>query len=291
MLTDTDADANSLSEAGHLTDAGHPASTARAALIDLDGTVHARGALLPGSTEAIAQLRAQGVRLRFLTNTDSKPPAAILAELTALGLDITADELFTPVAAARLMLATAGASALLVVSAAVRPALAEFAGDPTSTGDATPTHVVVGDCRDVLNYRLLDSAFRAVRAGAELVALQRGRYFKRADGDHLDTGAVVAALEYATDTRARLVGKPSPDFFGLAVRSVGCAPERCVVVGDDATTDVAGGRAIGARTVQVRTGKYADQQDQQAQDGLPQADDVIDSLANLPDLLATWEAG
>ncbi|MEV0174406.1 TIGR01458 family HAD-type hydrolase [Streptomyces sp. NPDC050803] len=249
----------------------------RAALIDLDGTVHARGALLPGAAEAIAELRAQGVRLRFLTNTDSKPPAAILTELADLGLDIDPAELFTPVAAARLVLASAGATALLVVSDAVRGALADFAGD------ATATHVVVGDCRDVLDYPLLDSAFRAVRAGAELVALQRGRYFKRADGDHLDTGAIVAALEYGTETRARLVGKPSPDFFGLAVRSAGCAPERCVVVGDDATTDVAGGRAIGARTVQVRTGKYADQQ---SRAGLPEADHVIDSLAGLPALLA-----
>jgi HAD superfamily hydrolase (TIGR01458 family) len=249
----------------------------RAALIDLDGTVHARGALLPGAVQAIAELRERGVRLRFLTNTDSKPPTSILADLADLGLDIDAAELFTPVAAARLVLEAAGATALLVVSDTVRGALADFAGD------TAPTHVVVGDCRDVLDYPLLDSAFRAVRAGAELVALQRGRYFKRADGDHLDTGAVVAALEYATDTRARLIGKPSPDFFGLAMSSAGCAPERCVVVGDDATTDVAGGRAVGARTVQVRTGKYTDQR---TQTGLPEADHVIDSLADLPELLA-----
>ncbi|WP_055480128.1 TIGR01458 family HAD-type hydrolase [Sphaerimonospora mesophila] len=249
----------------------------RAVLIDLDGTVHARGQLLPQAVEAIGELRAQGLRLRFLTNTDSKPPAAILADLAGIGLDIDAAELFTPVAAARLVLAASDASALLVVSDAVRPVLADF------TSDRPPTHVVVGDCRDVLDYPLLDCAFRALRAGAELIALQRGRYFKRADGDHLDTGAVVAALEYATRTRARLVGKPSPSFFDLAVRSVGCLPELCVVVGDDAATDIAGGRAIGARTVQVRTGKYADQR---AESGLPQPDDVIDGIADLPALLA-----
>jgi ribonucleotide monophosphatase NagD (HAD superfamily) len=55
------------------------------------------------------------------------------------------------------------------------------------------------------------------------------------------------------------------------------------VVGDDATTDVAGGRAAGAATVQVRTGKYADQ----ARTGPgEQADVTVDSVADLPALVA-----
>ncbi len=254
-----------------------------AVLLDLDGTVHARGALLPGAAEAVDALRARGVRLRFLTDTDSQPPEAILAELAALGLTVDADELFTPVAAARLLLAADDARALLMVSAAVRPALAAFAAE---RGQDKPSHVVVGDCRDVLGYPLLDAAFRALRDGAELIALQRGRYFKRADGDHLDTGAIVAALEFAADTTARVVGKPSAEFFALAMRSAGCEAARCVVVGDDATTDIAGGRAIGARTVQVRTGKYADQRAVRAAGGAARADDVIDSIVDLPGLLA-----
>ncbi|MFF8642024.1 HAD hydrolase-like protein [Streptomyces sp. NPDC015345] len=250
---------------------------ARGALIDLDGTVHARGALLPGAAGAIDELRAQGVRLRFLTNTDSKTPETIRAELAALGLRVAASELFTPVAAAELLLAAEDADPFLVVGEEVGPVLAKFVrGGP-------PTHVVVGDCRDVLDYPLLDAAFRALRAGAGLIALQRGRYFKRADGDHLDTGAVVAALEYAAGTSARLVGKPSTDFFALALRSAGCEAAQCVVVGDDATTDIAGGLAIGARTVQVRSGKYADQR--AAGEG-PRAHDVIDGIADLPALLA-----
>ncbi|WP_239088918.1 hypothetical protein [Micromonospora gifhornensis] len=61
---------------------------------------------------------------------------------------------------------------------------------PTVAAVGPYTHVLVGDCRETLDYPALDEAFRAVRAGAELVALQRGRYFKRADGDHVDTGAV-----------------------------------------------------------------------------------------------------
>lgn len=249
----------------------------RTVLVDLDGTIYSRGRLIPGAVEAVAALRARGVAMRFLTNIDSRTPAELLVELREWGLEVLPDELFTPVVAAVLYLSRiADPRVYTLVSNSLQPAFERF------RGNGLPTHVVVGDCRDVLTYQLLDGAFRAVRAGAELVALQRGRYFLREDGDHLDTGAIVASLEYATGMRARLLGKPSLDFFNLAIASAGVAALDTVVVGDDSTTDIAGGKAANLRTVQVRTGKYADQ----AREGnLIPADHVIDSIADLPALL------
>jgi HAD superfamily hydrolase (TIGR01458 family) len=253
-----------------------------AVLLDLEGTLFANGAALPGAAEALAALRASGARLRFLTNIDSRPPAAVAAEVAGYGLEVGGDELFTPVTAARTLFAgTPGARVLPLVSAALR---AEFAGLEQR---GPYTHVLLGDCRDVLDYPALDGAFRALRAGAVLVATQRGRYFRRPDGDHLDTGALVVGLEYAAGTGAVVLGKPSTDFFALAARSLGVGVAECVVVGDDATTDVEGGRAAGARTVQVRTGKYAAQH---AEGLTGKADVTIDSVGDLPALLAagTW---
>jgi len=245
-------------------------------LLDLEGTLYAKGEPIPGATAAVAALREQGHVLRFLTNTDSKPLVRVAADLEGFGLRIRQEELFTPVVAAQRLLEAAGGNAYLVVAEALRTEFKAVACAPC-------THVLVGDCRDTLDYSLLDGAFRALRAGAQLVALQRGRYFKRADGDHLDTGAVVAALEYAAGCQAVVVGKPSAEFFTLAADSAGTPVTGCVVVGDDATTDIAGGRAAGAVTVQVRTGKFADQQAEGLTGG---ASHTIDSIVDLPDLLA-----
>ncbi|GAA3954638.1 TIGR01458 family HAD-type hydrolase [Actinomadura viridis] len=247
----------------------------RAVLLDLEGTLYAQGAPVAGAAEAVGALRSRGLALRFLTNTDSKPGARIVEELAGFGLDIPLEELFTPVVAAKALF-TSGSRVYLMVAEALTDEFAGVAAEPPYT------HVLVGDCRETLDYALLDGAFRALRGGAELVALQRGRYFKRADGDHLDTGAVVAALEYAAGCTARVVGKPSPDFFRLAARSAGVDVAECVVVGDDVTTDVAGGRAAGAVTVRVRTGKYADQR---AEGLAGAADHTVDSVADLPDLI------
>jgi HAD superfamily hydrolase (TIGR01458 family) len=248
-------------------------------LLDLDGTLYASGQAIPGAAEAIGSLRKADLRLRFFTNTDSKTVDQVLAGLDSYRLGVAGEELFTPVVAAtQYLAASAGAKVLALVSSALSETFERFAA-----GDGAHTHVLVGDCRDRLDYRALDAAFRAVRSGAELLAMQRGRYFKAADGDHLDTGAIVAALEYATGRTARVLGKPSPDFLALAAASAGAAADEVVVVGDDATTDIAMARAAGALAIQVRTGKFSDQ----AGEGLTShADYVLDSVADLPELLS-----
>jgi HAD superfamily hydrolase (TIGR01458 family) len=247
-----------------------------AVLLDLDGTLYAGEEAVPGAADTLTALRDRGTTLRFLTNTDSRPPEAVLEELAEYGFDIAPDELFTPIVAAEQLLEGLPEVRLhTMVAPAVRSHFARFGG-------AAPyTHVLIGDCREALDYAALDAAFRALRGGAELVALQRGRYYKRADGDHVDAGAVVAGLEYAADLEATVVGKPSGDFFALCLRSADATAEDSIVVGDDVSTDIAGGRAAGLRTVLVRTGKYADAPDGADDD----ADHVIDSVADLPGLL------
>lgn len=249
----------------------------RAVLLDLEGTLYAREQPLEGAAEALTGLRDLGVGLRFLTNSDSRTPGQVHAGLAKYGLNVRQEELFTPVVAARQLLSAQETRVYALVSSALRPAIPHLVAEPPYT------HVLIGDCRDALDYAALDGAFRAVRAGARLLALQRGRYFKRTDGDHIDTGAVVAAVEYAAATTARVLGKPSTDFFALAAESLGVDAGDCLVVGDDATTDIAGGNAAGMRTVQVRTGKYADQ----LAEGLTgAAHHELDSVAGLPDLVA-----
>ncbi|MEN3584895.1 HAD hydrolase-like protein [Streptomyces sp. ZYX-F-203] len=251
----------------------------RAVLLDLEGTLYARGAVIDGAVEAVAALRELGVGLRFLTNTDSRTSRHVRGELAAYGLKVAEEELFTPVVAAGRLLTAAGARTYPLVSRELRAAL------PTLVDEPPYSHLLIGDCRDTLDYAALDGAFRAVRDGAALLALQTGRYFKRADGDHLDTGAVVAAVMYAAGTRARVLGKPATDFFELAAGSLDVPVTACVVVGDDATTDIAGGRAAGLRTVQVRTGKYADQK---AEGLTGQASHELESVAELPGLIREW---
>lgn len=250
----------------------------KALLIDINGTLEFKESAIPRGPEAVETLRRAGLALRFVTNTDSIPPARVAERMRAMGYDIDPAEIISPVSAVlKYLEARPGAECLLLVSAALDCEFGKVKRNETS-----PTFVVVGDCRDRVSYDLLDRAFRCVLNGAEIVALNMGRYFYRADGIHLDTGGFVKLLEYASGVTARVIGKPSREFYELALADVGLPAGEVAIVGDELGTDIAGARAVGAKAVLVRTGKGADQDVAGAS---IQPDLVLDSVAGLPDSL------
>jgi HAD superfamily hydrolase (TIGR01458 family) len=247
-------------------------------LLDLDGTLYVGSQVVPDAPETVRWLRNQGLTVRFCTNTDSIVPAALADRLARLGFEASEDELVTPVAvAARLFESAPEARVLAVAAGGVRQLLAGCLAGP---GDRV-THVLVADPSYGATYDDLDAAFRALRDGAELVATQVNRIARRDDGEHLDTGGWVRLLEYATGQSARVLGKPSPEFFTAPLDALGRRPQTAVVVGDDLAADVGGGQAIGAATVLVRSGKG----DRPQPGAEAEPDAVVDSVADLPGLL------
>jgi HAD superfamily hydrolase (TIGR01458 family) len=247
-------------------------------LLDLDGTLYVGSQVVPGAPEAVRWLRDQGLTVRFTTNTDSITPAALAERLARLGFQTSEDELVTPIAvAARLFTSADDARVLAVAADGVRRLLAGRLAGPGEPA----THVLVADPSYGATYQDVDAAFRALRAGAELVATQVNRIARRDDGEHLDTGGWVRLLEYATGRSARVLGKPSPEFLLAPLEALDRGPETALVVGDDLAADVGGGREVGAATVLVRSGKG----DRPQPGPEVEPDAVINSVADLPRLL------
>ena len=246
-------------------------------LLDLDGTLYVGSRVVEGAPEAVRRLRERGLAVRFCTNTDSVTPGELVERLAGRGFEVGEDELVTPVAVAVQMLGSDPRARVLAVAAdGVRELLGERLAGP---GEAV-THVLVADPSYGAAYGDLDAAFRAVRDGAELLATQVNRVAVRDDGEHLDTGGWVRLLEYATGATARVLGKPSAAFFTAPLEALGREAATALVVGDNLEADIGGGRAVGAATVLVRTGKGDQEPDTGAE-----PDAVIDSVADLPDLL------
>lgn len=224
----------------------------RAVLLDLDGVLYVEQQVVPGAREAVARLRASGLALRFVTNTTSRPRAAIAAKLADLGFAVADEELVTPAAlAVRHCRERGHERVLLLMRDEVK---ADLAGLEEVTAGAQA--VIVGDLGEAFVHAVLDHAFREVMAGAELIALQKNRFWLRGDGLSLDVGPFVAALEYATAREAYVVGKPAAGFFAEVLAGLGVAARDAVMVGDDVESDVGGALAAGLAGVLVRTGKY-----------------------------------
>jgi HAD superfamily hydrolase (TIGR01458 family) len=114
----------------------------------------------------------------------------------------------------------------------------------------------MGDLYKAYDWDKLDFLFGLVRGGARLIALHKNRFCRRGDAIGLDAGPFVAAVEYAAGVEAVVVGKPSAEFFKLALGDLGVAPDEAVMVGDDIEADIGGAQAAGLAAVQVETGKY-----------------------------------
>jgi HAD superfamily hydrolase (TIGR01458 family) len=235
---------------------------------------------LPGARESLAWLRERGIGVRLLTNTTSRSRGAIVSGLREMGFDVGLADVLTPAALAVTHCRERGyGKVALLVGESLAEDLAEL--DAAAEGEPADA-VLLGDLGDGFDAPTLNAAFRRLLDGADLVALQHNRYWRRADGLALDVGAWAAALEYGAGVEATVIGKPSPVFFRSALADLGAEASAAVMVGDDVEGDVGGGLGAGIASVLVRTGKY--RADAVAASGIePTA--TIDSIADLPDLL------
>lgn len=258
----------------------------RGVLIDLDGVLYEGERVVAGAAEAVAWLARHRVPHLFLTNTTSRPRAALVEKLAALGIATHADAILSPpLAADRWLSEHAPGPAALYVPAATAHEFRSVRHLPEDA-EAGAASVVLGDLGEGWSFAVLNRAFRQLMAEPRplLVALGMTRYWRAADGLRLDVAPFVKALEHATGAEAVVLGKPSPAFYHTALRAIGCAPAEAVMIGDDVVGDVRGAQRAGLRGVLVRTGKF------RADDlrGETRPDAVLPSIAALPEW---WRAG
>ena len=194
----------------------------RALLIDLDGVLYVEEKPIAGAAEAVRRLRERGLPLRFVTNTTAHSRDRTLQKLARLGLGVDDRELITPAALAVRHCRERGHQRVaLIMNEEVKRDFKELQ-ETTGRADA----VIIGDLGSAFGYDVLNHAFRQVMDGAELIALQKNRYWMRADGLSLDVGPFVAAIEFAAGRDAYVVGKPAKGFFEQVLASVGCRCQR-----------------------------------------------------------------
>ena len=248
-------------------------------LIDIDGVLYVGNRAVGGAADAIRQLAERPLPHRYVTNTTTHSRQQLAARLQGLGFAITPEEILsTPAAAAAYLQQRHYHTCCCVVGDAIRP---EFAGFDSDT--ETPDAIVIGDIGSTWSYELVNRLARMVLAGAELIALHKGRFWQTEAGLQVDIGAFVAGIEYVTGVTATVIGKPSPAFFHTALEALGCSPEQVVMIGDDIESDVGGAQRCGMRGVLVKTGKY---RRAQADASSVKPDLLLDSIADLPDCLA-----
>jgi glycerol 3-phosphatase-2 len=250
-------------------------------LLDLDGCVWVGKTPTPRTPEAVGALRAAGKRVAFVTNDARQTTEDFVRQLWASGLQASLEEVVTVGGALQRVLAEhyAGQPAVVIGSAAVHRHVLDAGLRIVNRTDmvARARVVVVAEHED-FTYAELREATRAMHAGATLIGAARDPTYPQADGRWPGSGAVLAAVEVAGGTAARLVvGKPERHLFDAALDRLG--PGRALMVGDRLDADVAGAQAAGIDAALVLSGA-SDRDDLRAWEGQAPAA-VADTLADL----------
>jgi glycerol 3-phosphatase-2 len=241
-------------------------------LLDLDGCVWVGDLCTRGAPEAVAALRAAGKAVAFVTNDARRSPEEYVRKLWSLGLRASLEEVVTVGGAIQHVLAERPRSrgTFVIGSAAIFRHVAD-SGQRVLNGtpSATEADIVVVAAHDDLRFGELRDGTRAVLAGAEMIAAGRDRTFPTEDGPWPATGAIVAALEFATERTATVVGKPEPQIFLTALDRF--EDGRTLVVGDRLDSDLAGAAAAGLDAAIVLTGAASREEAENVTDPAPVA--------------------
>lgn len=221
-------------------------------LIDLDGVLYIEDEVTPGAIKTINWLRDQGIPFRFITNTTIRSRESISKKINDFGFEVETNEIFSTCTVAASWLKQNDFNKIhLMVTDNAKIDFANF-----DLNSDNPDVVLVGDIGSQFNYENLNQAFRLVNSGAKLVALQKNRFWKTAEGLSLDVGAFVTALEYACEVEAVLIGKPNRAYFEMALADMQLPASAVAMIGDDIFTDIKGGNEAGLKTILVKTGKF-----------------------------------
>jgi len=249
-------------------------------LIDIDGVLLTGNQRLPGALECIQFLKEREIPFLLVTNTTRQSRITIWHQLKRTWFPIEEEEIYTsPLAAVSWLRSRKVKDISLLLSGSAVNDFKEF-----KITAYNPEYIIMGDIGRDLNFDRLNSTFRMIMNGAKIVALQKNRYWQTDEGLTIDAGAAVAALEYATNKRATLIGKPSKEFFLQAAKILEIPAKELAMVGDDLEADVQGAQKVGLSGILVKTGKF--REDIFAKSKI-KPDVIIPSIAKLPNFITS----
>lgn len=251
-----------------------------ALVCDLDGVIYRGDEAIAGSAEAIAGLRARGVKVVFCTNNSRATVADYIDKLAGFEIEAEPEDIVTSAlvtAEALKERGLAGHTAIVVGGQGIKSALGDVCISVKDDPDVTVADLVVVGWALDFTYADLRRAAQAVNRGARLIATNDDASYPAPEGLWPGTGAILAAIETATGATAEVMGKPHTPMMDAVARRLEGA-ERIAIAGDRADTDLAGGAARGWLTILVLSG-VTTAADVAAIDPAP--DLVVGSLAEL----------
>lgn len=258
------------------------------AVIDLDGTVYRGDHPVPGAVAAVTRLRERGIGTLFVTNNPTRSRQTYVERLAEFGIEASPAEVLSAGTVTAEFLADRHAddAVFLVGSRGLREQLHDH--DVETVADPGAADVVVTSYTLDFDYESLTEGLWAVDEADAFYGSDPDLTYPHSDGKRYPgSGAITRAVAGVAQREPDLVlGKPSGAMVEQALATLDCHPAECVVIGDGLDTDVAFAVRAGMRSVLVLSGRTTRAEVEAAS---AQPDRVVDSLADVPDVLDLLE--
>ena len=225
----------------------------QAVFFDLDGTIYLDESPVDGAADLVAQLRASGVDVYFLSNNSSRWKPTYADRLSTLGIEATPDDIILSTDGVIDYLQANSIDAAYVLGTEAMRRAVDNAGIEPAASD--PETVVVGFDRE-LTYEKAADATLAIRDGAEFVVAHSDRVCPTESGLVPDCGSIAAMIEAASGrSPTQVFGKPNVGMVEHVIDREGYDSDEVVIVGDRLSTDIELAERLGCESVSVLSGE------------------------------------
>ena len=256
----------------------------RGLILDMDGVLWRAETPIGDLPEIFDQFERRNWRVVLATNNATRSPDQYLDKLAGYGVKrLERWQIVNSAMAASHYLKQRhpkGGKVYVIGQDGLFDALTEQGFLPSEDDDVLA--VVVGMDRGI-TYHKLSHATLLIRAGTPFIGTNPDRTFPTPEGLTPGTGAILAAIEAATDVPPKILGKPGPAMYSLAMERLNTQPHQTVAVGDRLETDIAGAQKLGCLSAVVLSGVSTPDEIQSWQPAPNYvADDLTDLLSKLP---------
>lgn len=226
----------------------------RGIISDLDGVLYRGNQSIPDSVKAFQVWHERGVPYAFVTNNATKSAAQFAAKLTAMGVPVSAAQVFGAISATASLMRRLWPAGTRVFAIGETPLFDELEASGFSLCGVDAEVVVLG-FDYALSYDKLRTAVRAVLNGATIVVTNPDTLTPADDGFEPCVGAIAAAVMAAVPTAVPIVvGKPHPFMVEEALAKLATAKSETIMIGDQVATDILAGQRAGLRSILITTG-------------------------------------
>jgi 4-nitrophenyl phosphatase len=249
-------------------------------IIDMDGVLYLGDQPMPCLREFFAFLRQRPIKFILATNNSTRTPQEYVNKLARMGVTVYPEEILVSGQATARFLAREYPCGTRVHVFGM-PSLKQAMTDEGFVLADEDVQLVVASMDREVTYEKLKRATLLIRSGARFIATNLDPTNPTEEGLLPGTGTMIVALETASGTKAKAIGKPEPTMYQLAMEQMGASPETTAAIGDRVDTDILGGKRAGLTTICVLSGS-SDRAEAEAMG----TDLIFDDIAHL---LETWK--